>query len=222
MAIYRLGQKIKELFIRGRSIAKVYDHGQLVFNKGQSVVNYTFSINPNPSDATVVIERSDTGEQFNTKTITVPSGTQIVWTVSKTGYATQTDSLIVASNITQNVTLVRDTSSAQWWCYSATITSMSPDQHTTHLVTLYFYAEPSTGAGGYVYCKPYGNPPANVAIDYWLYLFGSDLANNPSQLRLVQGANSPAIIASKTDNTLTVNGTFAGTVFNRYSAGDLY
>lgn len=150
MAIYRLGQKIKELFISGASIAKVYDHGNLVFSKEQEIVQYTFSINPSPSDALVSITRADTGVTTTSKTITVPSGTTLTWEVSKTGYATQTGSIVLTSNVVQSVTLVKDETAATLWCYHyyGKIPGQISDKDKAHL---YFYLPPNTTSGKHVF-----------------------------------------------------------------------
>lgn len=61
---------------------------------------YTLTINPTPNDATVVIngvERRSYTEDY---------GTAAVWSVSKAGYVTQSNTDILISDITRNITLV--------------------------------------------------------------------------------------------------------------------
>lgn len=64
---------------------------------------YTFAINPTPSDATVTIN----GQQVNS--VRVEEGTEITWSVSKSGYRTQSGTYTVTSDYTMNVSLVEVT-----------------------------------------------------------------------------------------------------------------
>lgn len=62
--------------------------------------NYTFTINPTPSDATVTINGS-------TRTsLTTTAGTTITWSVEKTGYTSQSGSYTLNDNHTENITLI--------------------------------------------------------------------------------------------------------------------
>lgn len=66
-----------------------------------ALFSYTLTINPTPADATVT---------FSTGTVsgnscTVTDGTSVTYTVSKTGYATQTATVTVTADQTINVTL---------------------------------------------------------------------------------------------------------------------
>lgn len=62
-------------------------------------IMYTLTINPTPSDATVKINN------VAQKSITVESGTNVTWEVSKTGYTTQTGNKVVNANETMAITL---------------------------------------------------------------------------------------------------------------------
>lgn len=64
-----------------------------------SVTVYTFTINATPVDSVVTIN----GTQQSS--ITAEEGSSIVWSVSKTGYTTQTGSLILNSDVTETVNL---------------------------------------------------------------------------------------------------------------------
>lgn len=65
-----------------------------------TAVNYTFTISASPSGCTVVINNVER------TSYSCPAGTEITWSVSKTGYTTQTGSYtMTASNHTENVTL---------------------------------------------------------------------------------------------------------------------
>lgn len=70
----------------------------------------TITINPTPSDATVVIKKSD-GTQLasgtGTQIVTVEYGTSITWSVSRDHYVTQTGNINnITSNQNKDVTLV--------------------------------------------------------------------------------------------------------------------
>lgn len=79
------------------------------------VQNFTFTINPTPSNATVTINGA------TRKTITAAKGTAITWSVSASGYVTQSGSLTLTANTTKNVTLV---SSLKYACYDMSIYSL--------------------------------------------------------------------------------------------------
>lgn len=65
--------------------------------------NYTFTINPTPSTATVALTASGYTQSGNS--ITVPSGTSVNWSVSASGYTTQSGTQVVTSTSSKSVTL---------------------------------------------------------------------------------------------------------------------
>ncbi len=65
-------------------------------------VNYTLTINPNPSDATVTFNTPGT---VNGNIITVPYNTVVNYTVSKSGLNSISESETVIDNTTKNITL---------------------------------------------------------------------------------------------------------------------
>lgn len=68
-------------------------------------VNYTFTINPTPTSATVVLTASGYTQSGNS--ITVPNGTTVNWSVSADGYTTKTGTWAAnGSNKIENVVLV--------------------------------------------------------------------------------------------------------------------
>lgn len=72
---------------------------------GEDDSTYTFTINPTPSTATVILTASGYTQSGNS--ITVPNGTTVSWSVSASGYTTQTGTWIVnGSNKTENIILV--------------------------------------------------------------------------------------------------------------------
>ena len=68
--------------------------------------NATLTINPSPSDATVVL--TATGYTQSGKSITVAKGTQVAYTVSKTGYITKTGTIKVSYTQSMGVSLVSE------------------------------------------------------------------------------------------------------------------
>jgi len=68
--------------------------------------NATLTINPSPSDATVVL--TATGYTQSGKSITVAKGTQVTYTVSKTGYTTKTGTIKVSYTQSMGVSLVSE------------------------------------------------------------------------------------------------------------------
>lgn len=92
---------------------------------------YTFTINPTPSNATVKINNQ------TTKSVTVASGTNISWSVSASGYTTQSGTLTLTANTTKNVKLVEN--KALYYCYT------NPDYGG------YFYAKVPLGSDTNVY-----------------------------------------------------------------------
>lgn len=74
------------------------------------VSTFDVTINPTPSDATVVIKKSDGTEIANgtgTQIVTVEYGTSITWSVSREHYVTQTGNINnITSNQNKDVTLV--------------------------------------------------------------------------------------------------------------------
>ena len=67
------------------------------------VTQYTFTINPSPSDATVTLTANGYTQSGNS--ITVASGTTVTWKVSKNGYTSQNGTQVVNSTSSKNVTL---------------------------------------------------------------------------------------------------------------------
>lgn len=81
---------------------KIIDIQQRVNSKLVSIITdkFTFTINPTPADATVVINGS------TTKSIRAGKGHTVTWSVSKTGYVTQSGSETISGDVSKNITLV--------------------------------------------------------------------------------------------------------------------
>lgn len=127
MAVYKGGQKIEDLYCGSVKIGKLYKGSALVYS---SVKYYTFTINPTPSNATVKINNQ------TTKSVTVAEGTSISWSVSASGYTTQSGSLTLTANTTKNVALAK---AVLYVCYT------NPDYGG------YFYAKVPLGSDTKVY-----------------------------------------------------------------------
>lgn len=91
------------LVIRDASVeGKIIDIQQRVNSKLVSIITdkFTFVINPTPADATVVINGS------TTKSIRAAKGHTVTWSVSKTGFVTQSGSEVISGDVLKNITLV--------------------------------------------------------------------------------------------------------------------
>jgi len=69
----------------------------------EPVTTYTFKLNPNPSNAAVVLTTEGYTQIDNT--IKVKEGNEVTWEVSLEGYITQTGSMVINSHVTKNVYL---------------------------------------------------------------------------------------------------------------------
>lgn len=89
---------IKDKIIEG----KIIDIQKRVDGKLVSLITekYTYTINPTPADAVVVINGS------TTKSIRAAKGHTVTWSVSKTGYVTQSGSEVISGDVSKNITLV--------------------------------------------------------------------------------------------------------------------
>ena len=88
---------IKDEIIEG----KIFDIQKRVDGKLVSLITekYTYTINPTPADATVVINGS------TTKSIRAAKGHTVTWSVSKEGYITQSGSDVISGDVLKNITL---------------------------------------------------------------------------------------------------------------------
>lgn len=94
---------IKDKIIEG----KIIDIQKRVDGKLVSLITekYTYTINPTPADAIVVINGS------TTKSIRAAKGHTVTWSVSKTGSVTQSGSDVISGDVLKNVTLVTNPAS---------------------------------------------------------------------------------------------------------------
>ena len=75
---------------------------------------YEFTINPTPSDATVTLTVN--GTTYNQNYISVASGTTVSWSVSKSGYETQTGTNVITEDTTESVVL-EEQAIPLYYCY---------------------------------------------------------------------------------------------------------
>lgn len=76
---------------------------------------YTFTINPTPSDATVTLTVD--GNTYTQNSITVVSGKTVSWSVSKSGYETQTGSNTITEDTTLSIEL-EEQAAPLYYCYN--------------------------------------------------------------------------------------------------------
>ena len=112
---------------------------------------YTFTINPTPSDATITLTVD--GKTYTQSSITVISGKTVSWSVSKSGYTTQTGSNTVTEDTTESITL-EELQEPLYYCYvNHGINPNSP---------LYDYIKTPIGSdrNPHGYIKVYGKNPS--------------------------------------------------------------
>lgn len=143
---------------------------------------YTLTINPTPSDATVTFNKGTVVGN----TCTVTAGTSVTYTVSKSGYETQSGTVTVNSNQTVNVSLSQ--AGIQMYGYTYSTSSGSVSVHllwtsiSTSGYTVYEYditsksgtigASGSTiGVGGYTHT--YNRTISIGGVNLYIYSYGS-------------------------------------------------
>lgn len=93
-----------EILLIKDSVAKdkILDIQKRVDGKLVSLITerYTFTINPSPADAKVVINDSITNS------VRAAKGHTVTWSVSKSGYITQSGKDVISGDVTKNITLV--------------------------------------------------------------------------------------------------------------------
>ena len=90
-------------------------HGYLMIKYvGPAPDTYTFTITPTPSDATVTLTVD--GTTYTQSSITVVSGKTVSWSVSKSGYTTQTGSSTITEDTTEIITL-EELQEPLYYCY---------------------------------------------------------------------------------------------------------
>lgn len=82
-------------------------------------LSYTLTINPTPADATITLEAAGYTQFLNH--ITVPYGTEVLYTVSKLAYSTVRGLIPVTSNINLDVHLVKAGNAAKFMNYGTCV-----------------------------------------------------------------------------------------------------
>ena len=88
----------------------------------EAPTNYIFTINPDPTSATVTLSATgySTVSGTGSKSITVANGTKVNWSVSASGYTTRTGSWTISGgNKTENIVLVTSATPVNLWKYSS-------------------------------------------------------------------------------------------------------
>ena len=144
--------------------------------------NYTLTINPTPADATVTLTAAGYVQSGNS--ITVPYDTTVSYSVSRTGYATQTDSYTLGTaDHTVNVSLVKNN-------YTLTI-NPTPNDATVTLT-----------AAGYTQSGNAITVPYETSVNYSVARTGYATQTGTET---VTSTHTTAVSLTKNNYTLTVN-----------------
>ena len=192
------------------------------------IQQYTLTVNPTPSDATVILDDE------TRKSVTVNYGTSVSWQVSKDGYITQSGTHQVVANHTLSITLEAESTIPTSLPSGLTIVDGSGKVHTSY--STWNSGLGLTGIGvnsdGHQFIFGVATSLTNSHVDdnsintckYWSdYLYGTDvygLTNYTTSSQAEQDFNSKsntdAIIAAIGSNGETDN---AARVCRNYSAG---
>lgn len=146
----------------------------------ETPVNYTFTINPTPTSATVTLSATgySTVSGTGSKSITVANGTKVNWTVSASGYTTRTGNWTISGgNKTENITLTTTGGEA---ADTATLT-VNPTPSDAK-VTLYAKGYSQSGHSITVSNDGTVNPLYQVSKDNYLSQGGTVAAIKSSQV----------------------------------------
>lgn len=80
---------------------------EMLMSSEESSEECTLTVITNPSNATCVLTYN--GQSYTTKTLEVPIGAVVSYSISYTGYNTQTGSWTINNNVTKTITLVQTT-----------------------------------------------------------------------------------------------------------------
>jgi len=107
MSGYFGGKEIAEIIYNGKRISEGWCNNQLIY---QYTKYYTLTVNPIPSDATVIFTPGTTDYVRSGNSITVPEGTSVLCRVSKTGYnAARRDIRAINANTVITIPLTETT-----------------------------------------------------------------------------------------------------------------
>ena len=189
----------------------------------ETVPTYTFTIKPNPTDATVTINGAN-----RTSVTGLTSGTTVTWSVSKSGYTTQSGSQTISSDITKTITLVAQPS-ARYLAYTNYSYFGSATYYAMHWLgfvktpchvgdSIYLYGTNVNGT--YVALDYTKNTPTIDTDHIWKTADGRDFITieyNPAmqqwsgaiKVTAVDENGYPTIASLKTNNDKTFNWTRA-------------
>lgn len=158
---------------------------------------YTYTISPTPSDATVVLTASGYTQVGNS--ITVLDGTTVSWSVSKSGYETQTGTATVTQDTTNSVEL---------------------EEYNPPLY--YCYTFPANGGTAFAYFAQKLQLDSLVNSSTTYMRSDGSQATQSSQITNGAGSAFVKVIDMDGENAI-VSDLFGGSVtFTRRSDGDLY
>lgn len=128
MSGYFGGKEIAEIIYNGKRISEGWCNNQLIY---QYTKYYTLTVNPIPSDATVIFTPGTTDYVRSGNSITVPEGTSVLCRVTKTGYnAARRDIRAINANTVITIPLTETTPSG-----TVIFESSTPGTYTVNIPT---------------------------------------------------------------------------------------
>ena len=126
---------------------------------------YTLTINPTPADATVVLTATGFTQVGNS--ITVDAGTRVTYTVSKTGYVTATDSIVVNGDRSRSVVLEEEQPAVTYYRLTSEPTRMVIDGSNLQITSSSAYADyfyNNIQDADFIYASPDGTTDHELPI----------------------------------------------------------
>lgn len=161
-----------------------------------SAVTYNFIVSASPSGCTVLINDS----VRTNNTFACPAGTEVRWSVSKTGYVTQSGTYtMTAANHTETVTLVAAT-------LSVSLSGGSGSSSITIPTFAYDADSYSEGASFYINA----NQPWTLTKPSWCTIYGDTTSGSGTAILRVYPSSINSGSSART-GTITVTGTYGGT-----------
>lgn len=175
--------------------------------------NYTFTINPDPTSATVTLSATgySTVSGTGSESITVANGTKVNWRVEASGYTTRTGSWTInGCNKTENITLTAsggdiDSSATRLISYGTEITQPSRLASKAYIANVKNSFKRGTTVSyiefpvAYSDNKVYYTEGASVTfpVDVWVF----DAATNKPVEKLVDGQNFTTSLSTNDNYT---------------------
>ena len=161
-----------------------------------SAVTYNFIVSASPSGCTVLINDS----VRTNNTYACPAGTEVRWSVSKSGYVTQSGTYtMTAANHTETVTLVAAT-------LSVSLSGGSGSSSITIPTFAYDADSYSEGASFYINA----NQPWTLTKPSWCTIYGDTTSGSGTAILRVYPSSVNSGSSART-GAITVTGTYGGT-----------